>query len=232
MSQNPDISLPPPYLIYESFQLNYQLYYNDSMDSAEKLLDFLSVHTDLKNKRILDWGCGPGRIIRHLPSLVGPGCEFYGSDYNEKSIEWCKEHLKDINFHHNSLDSALPFPDKFFDIIYGLSVLTHLSEGMHYFWYNELYRLLNNNGIILLTTQGDNYKGKLTEKELLKYNNGDLVVRGNTKEGHRTFSAFHPPEAMLRLFENIEILEHIERPSKTDKYLPQDVWILKKSSMF
>ena len=45
---------------------------------------------------------------------------------------------------------------------------------------------------MFLTTQGDNFRVKLTDLELNKYNNDELVVRGKVKEGHRTYSAFHP----------------------------------------
>jgi len=225
---NPDVKLPPDYLIYESFQLNYQKYYTESIETAQWIADLLGKHIELKDKRILDWGCGPGRVIRHLPSVIGNGCEYYGTDYNEKSIAWCSSNLLDIKFNKNTLEAKLPYSDNFFDIIYGISVFTHLSEKSHYDWYKELYRILKPNGILLLTTQGDNFKVKLTKKELDKYNKGELVVRGKVKEGHRTYSAFHPKEFMLRLFNNVEILEHIETKPENDKSLPQDIWILKK----
>ena len=45
---------------------------------------------------------------------------------------------------------------------------------------------------MFLITQGDNFKVKLTDLELTKYKKNELVVRGKVKEGHRTYSAFHP----------------------------------------
>ncbi|MDZ7626596.1 MAG: hypothetical protein U5J96_19370 [Ignavibacteriaceae bacterium] len=35
--KNPDVILPPDYMIYESFQMNYENYYNDSVSTAEWL---------------------------------------------------------------------------------------------------------------------------------------------------------------------------------------------------
>jgi len=122
----------------------------------------------------------------------------------------------------------LPYNDNYIDVIFGISIFTHLSEQLHYDWYNELYRILKPNGIILLTTQGDNFKVKLTDAELKQYNNNQLVVRGKVKEGHRTYSAFHPQVFMRKLFQNIEILEHIETKPEGGKGLPQDIWIVKK----
>ena len=225
--KNPDVALPPDYLIYESFQLDYKKYFTESKDTAKWLTGHLSRHTDLQNKKILDWGCGPGRIVRHLPSIIGNGCEYYGTDYNKDSIEWCSKNLREINFNNNPLNADLPYPDNFFDAIYGISIFTHLSEKMHFEWSKELLRVLAPNGILFVTMQGDNYKAKLTEEELKNFENGMLVIRGNVKEGHRTYSAFQPKSFVNKLFENVEILEHIERPIKTN-WFPQDIWILKK----
>lgn len=225
--KHPNVKLPPDYLIYESFQINYHKYYIESVETAKWLKSNFEKHIDLKNKRILDWGCGPGRIIRHLPQVIGNGCEFYGTDYNKNSIEWCSENLPGIAFNNNSLAANLPYEDNFFDVIYGLSIFTHLSEQMHYDWHKELHRVLKPNGIMFLTTQGDNFKVKLTDDELKKFNNNELIVRGKVKEGHRTYSAFHPKKFMEKLFENVEILGHIENKG-SGKWLPQDIWIVRK----
>lgn len=226
--KNTDVKLPPDYLIYESFQINYQKYYTESIETAKWLTDHFKKHIDLKEKRMLDWGCGPGRIIRHLPNVIGGNCEYFGTDYNEKSIDWCSKNLPNIQFNKNSLNAQLPYDDNFIDIIYGISIFTHLSEQLHYDWYNELYRVLKPNGILFLTTQGDNFKSKLTDLELSKYNKGELVIRGKVKEGHRTYSAFHPQDFMQKLFRNVEILEHIKTKPENKKGLPQDIWIVKK----
>ncbi len=223
----PDVVLPPDYLIYESFQLNYHKYYVQSKEGARKLVELFKQHIDLRNKRILDWGCGPGRIIRHFPELVGNGCTYYGTDYNARSIAWCSENLPEIKFNNNSLEAKLPYEDNFFDVIYGISIFTHLSATMHDEWYAELYRVLKPGGIMMLTTQGDIFKAKMTPAELEQYNKGQLVVRGQVKEGHRIFSAFQPKEFMNTLFSNATIEAHIEEPP-VDGWYPQDKWIVRK----
>ncbi len=114
------------------------------------------------------------------------------------------------------------------DVIYGISIFTHLSEQMHYKWLDELYRILKPGGILFLTTHGDNFKVKLTPKELQHYNHGSLVVRGGTFEGHRTFSAYQPNAFMHALFQKMQILEHQCPPPIQGKWLPQDVWVVRK----
>jgi SAM-dependent methyltransferase len=225
---HPDIKLPPDYMLYESFQLNYGKYYFDGIDSAQWLVGHLSKYKNLVNLNILDWGCGPGRIIRHLPDFAGLGCEFYGTDYNQETIDWCRENLEGLHFNKNQLEARLPYNDNFFDFIYGISVFTHLSEEKHFEWAAELFRVLKPGGILFVTTQGRNFLAKLTGREKEAFEQGEVIVRGEVKEGHRTYSAFHPAGFMRRLFAGAEILEHIEEAPGVGKGIPQDIWIVKK----
>jgi SAM-dependent methyltransferase len=227
---NPKVKLPDDYLMFESFEIDYANYYNGGINTAKWVSDYFSKYLELKNLNILDWGCGPGRLIRHLPEVIGNGCTYYGTDYNKQSIDWCINNLPGINFNHNSLEANLPYPDDFFDAIYGISIFTHLSEHLHYEWYHELHRILKPNGILFLTTQGDNFKTKLVHSEVLKFDKGELVIRDKVKEGYRMFSAFQPIAFMKTLFKNAEILEHYAEPvPEIGDWIPQDVWIIKKN---
>ena len=225
--KNPEVALPPDYMIYESFQMNYENYYNDSLNTAKWLTGYFQKYVELKNINILEWGCGPARIIRHLPKLLDSSCKIFGSDYNHQTIEWCKKNIPGVEFSKNDLQPPLNFDDKYFDIIYANSVLTHLSEEMHYAWYKELYRILKAGGIMFLTTHGENCKPKLTKKELEIFEAGKLVVRGNVKEGHRSFAAYHPVQFMKKLFSNVQMLEHVVK-KREGNYFPTDIWIVKK----
>jgi len=108
----------------------------------------------------LDWGCGPARIIRHLPKLL-PNTSLYGTDYNAKSIAWNKANFQKISFELNNINPPTSFEDGFFDAIYGLSIFTHLSEENHFNWISELYRISSPGAILILTTHGQAYREKL-----------------------------------------------------------------------
>ena len=141
-----------------------------------------------------------------------------------------KIHLK-IDFvlynDNRTLWISLDYENNFFDVIYGISIFTHLSEEKHLEWKKELYRILKPEGILLLTLQGDAFKSILTEEENKIYDNGDIIVRGKVKEGHRTFSAFHPKNYVNNLFYDMKILEHIESKNNNGN-LEQDVWVFQK----
>jgi SAM-dependent methyltransferase len=223
----PDVALPPDYMMYESFQMNYENYYNDSLNTANWLISYLEKYIDLKNVKILEWGCGPARIIRHLSGLLDRSCEIFGSDYNHKTIEWCRNNIDNVQFSTNNLTPPMKFDSEFFNIVYANSVLTHLSEEMHYAWYEELNRILKHRGIMFLTTHGENCKPKLTEREINIFEAGCLVVRGNVKEGHRSFATYHPPQFMRKMFSNVEILEHVTREPEGN-YFPTDIWLIRR----
>ena len=49
---NPTVALPPDYLLYESFQLNYRKYYEDGLDTARWVQEHLAKHLELRDKHI------------------------------------------------------------------------------------------------------------------------------------------------------------------------------------
>lgn len=223
----PNIKLPPAYYIYETFNLNYFSFYEKSIETAKWLISHIVKYKKLEDLNVLDWGCGPGRVIRHLPSFLDNSCRFYGTDYNQKYINWCKQNIPDVSFCTNMLAPPLSFEKNTFDVIYGISIFTHLSNEMHFAWFNELLRVLKPGGILLLTLHGNAFKEKLTEPEKNNFEKGNLVVKSNTKEGHRTFSAFQPVNFVKELIGTNEILEHI--PGEVLNGKPQqDVWIVRK----
>jgi SAM-dependent methyltransferase len=228
VNANPNNKLPPDYLMYESFQINYEKYLIGGREVASWIVDNLRKYVSTQEVSVLDWGCGPGRVVRHMPELLGTQSKVYGTDYNEKSIAWCKNNLSNIDFNLNTLEPSLPYVDGQFDFIYGISIFTHLSEEMHYKWSAELKRVLKKDGILFLTSQGDNFKKIMSPTELAQYNKGELVVRGNVVEGHRTYSAFHPDSFMSSLFANDEILDVIIQEVKDGKATPQDAWVIRK----
>lgn len=226
--KNPTIKLPPDFYLYETFTLNYEKFYTNGVPTAKWLLNHLEEFKEFKNLSILDWGCGTGRIIRHLPALLDETNSFYGTDYNKKYVKWCTNNLEGIQFKLNGLKPPLDFTDNSLDVIYGISIFTHLSEELHYSWMQELTRVLNNGGLLFLTTHGEVHKFKLEQKEQELYDAGNLVIHDFKKEGNRLFASYQSPKFFRNLCEinNLKILKHIKGEVKNGKP-EQDRWILK-----
>lgn len=191
--------------------------------------ELIREHITEKEIKICEWGCGPGRVIRHLGNINGfDKVELFGTDYNKKSIKWCKKTIKNVRFFVNSLEPPLPLETNLFDCVYALSIFTHLSERMHYAWLEELFRILKPNGILIFTTHGDVCAKKLLPSEKMVYDSGLLLVIDKVKEGSKQFAAYHSPQFIkTKLLANHTLLKHIKSPA--NHQLEQDVWVVKKS---
>jgi ubiquinone/menaquinone biosynthesis C-methylase UbiE len=101
-------------------------------------------------KRILEFGCAAGRMIRHLPD-VAQRAELWGVDVSAEHIRWCIENLTPtIHFATTTLIPHLPFEDRFFDLIFCGSLFTHI-EDLQETWLLELGRVLCSSGKLYLT---------------------------------------------------------------------------------
>lgn len=104
-------------------------------------------------ERILDFGCGCGRTLRWLLER-NAATQFYGVDVDREAITWCKQHLSNGTFAECQPDPPLAFPSAHFDLVYCISVFTHLDERMQNLWLLELSRVLKPDGVLILTVHG------------------------------------------------------------------------------
>ena len=77
--------------------------------------------------RVLDWGCGCGRIARHMPELTP--ARIIGRDIDAYTVKWCARHLEG-DFKLSALQPPLDVAPGSIDFAYGFSVLTHLTAPM------------------------------------------------------------------------------------------------------
>ena len=115
-------------------------------------------------RRVLDFGCGAGRVLRHFEREAA-NSEFWGCDIDGRSIEWLNRNLNPP-FQALQCDEApgLPFPDGKFDLIYAMSVYTHIG-GDWAGWLLEHHRLLAKGGLLLATFLGEGMIGELTAEQ-------------------------------------------------------------------
>jgi SAM-dependent methyltransferase len=226
---HPGFIFPPAYFIYETYTLDYKDYFEDGKQTAAEIIDLFRPYIDLQQPRhLLDWGCGPARVVRHIPALLSGDSRVFGCDYNQKYIQWNDGNITGVSFIKNEIDPPVLFEEAMFDGVYGLSIFTHLSERSHFLWIEELYRLLKPGGILLVTTQGEKFTHKLLPAELLQFEKGQLLIRDFEKEGHRMYSAFQPELFMKNLLQHFRILRFIPGGSADSVHEMQDTWIAQK----
>jgi len=168
--------------------------------------DAIAGHVPLDEvSAVLDFGCGCGRVTRYFHEFAG---EVAGSDVSAQAIDWCRENLRFARFEVNGLAPPLAFADESFDLVYALSVFTHLTSELQLAWRDELRRVLRPGGRLLLTTHGISYVPRLDPEERARFDHGELVVRWSEVVGSNLCSAYHP-ERYLRdtLAEGFAFLE-------------------------
>lgn len=101
-------------------------------------------------QRLLDWGCAAGRVLRGFRAEAEAG-EAWGVDTDAPSICWAKENLSPpFHFAVCSDLPHLPFRDGYFQLVYGLSVITHIDHLLDA-WLLELRRILAPGGAAVLS---------------------------------------------------------------------------------
>jgi trans-aconitate methyltransferase len=104
-------------------------------------------------ERLLDWGCGCGRMTRYFQS--NKSLDIYGVDIDEENINWSSENLKFASFEKISLRPPTLLKPSFYDLIIGISVFTHLKEEDQFKWLEELSRISPKDGIVMMSVHGD-----------------------------------------------------------------------------
>ncbi|MEU0984714.1 class I SAM-dependent methyltransferase [Streptomyces griseus] len=103
---------------------------------------------------IVDFGCGCARVLRHVIPQK-PQARYYGVDVDAQAIEWCRNNLADrAEFAVTERLPPLPFDDATVDVVYGVSVFSHIPEGDQQTWLAEFSRILTPGGILLLSVNG------------------------------------------------------------------------------
>jgi len=224
--KNPEYPIPPLSLSYDAYgDLNPEIHKDD--EYSRSFCEVFSSHVENQDgATILEWGCGPGRMIRHIPEILGnKNVSVYGSDYNERTISWCRNNLPGINFHKNELTPPLSFDDCYFDFIYVSSVFTHLSEENCLDWIIELRRVLKYEGVLIFTTHSDLFTDKLDEKEKAIYHTKGILERNQAREGKRCYVTYHSPSYIRQNY--MTGFEELEAISDKTRFF-QDAWVIRK----
>jgi SAM-dependent methyltransferase len=115
-------------------------------------------------RRVLDFGCGSGRVIRRFAAEASEA-EIWGCDLDQPSISWLAQNLSPpFQFFESADVSTLPQEDGYFDLIYAFSVYTHLTENWAG-WMLEHHRVLKDGGLLFVTFLGEGMTQHLIDEE-------------------------------------------------------------------
>jgi len=129
---------------------DYEIIATDYSASRPASWRELSIFNDLvkDGDRVLDLGCGHGRLIELFP---GKNINYLGVDSSKNLLDIARKRYPKYNF---LLADALnlPLPNDLFDAIFSIAVLHHIpSHELRIKFFEEVKRVLKPNGILVLT---------------------------------------------------------------------------------
>ncbi len=174
-------------------------------------------------RAILDFGCGCGRVARHWAAVKGP--EIYGCDYNPDLVAWCAANLPNMRAARNELAPPTPYVSGSFDLIYGLSVFSHLDETLQRGWLAEFRRLLRPGGSLVLSVLGEQMRHRLDRAEQQRFDCGEMIVQRPRMAGRNLCTVYHPrPYVTGTLLADFAEVRHVELGSPAQPVL-QDAYL-------
>ncbi|MDB4522101.1 class I SAM-dependent methyltransferase [Gammaproteobacteria bacterium] len=137
-----------PLYIYtdEKFEEEFDeaFFFESGKQDVDQTLAALHVHPK-PDWRVLDIGCGIGRLTRRLDQLAG---EAIGVDVSAGMVQKAGQFNPDITFQQISGVDLKSFPDNHFDFVFSFIVFQHLPHTSLVMGYlEEIERVLKPNGI-------------------------------------------------------------------------------------
>jgi len=128
----------------------------DGGASAFRLINRLTADADRRLTElssVLDFGCGCGRVLRYFLRHADR-IDCAGTDVDANMIEWDRGNFPFGEFVVQRPTPPVAIDDGRFDLIYAISIFSHLTEADHLAWLRELRRLLRPNGLLIATVHG------------------------------------------------------------------------------
>ncbi len=132
-------------------------YASRQLRGAETAL--IGVHRDLLQGRVLELGCGAGRLSGHLIALGG---EFHGIDLSSAMVDYCRANYPGGSFAARDLRDLSPFEDASLDAVVATNnVLDVLEDAERREVLREILRILRPGGILSMSSHNREAIGSL-----------------------------------------------------------------------
>jgi SAM-dependent methyltransferase len=147
--------------------LNFENDYETAM-FYKHFAPYLYVNEFVKNKEVLELGCGAGYGIDYLSNNAK---RIVTVDIDSESIEHAKQNseAKNIEYIQQDILDGLKFQDNSFDIVISFQVIEHFNKKDVKRYLNEIFRLMKPDGIAYITTPNREIRLFPFQKPVNKY---------------------------------------------------------------
>ncbi len=224
---HPQRAFPDPMLVFEvAGHASLEAFDHSGAQHARTIANLLRGAGLAAAPSVLEWGCGPGRILGHMSAALNDkGATLHGCDPDARSIEFAQRAYPAIAFQRIAPTPPTAYETGTFDAIYGVSIFTHLDERGAKAWAGELARLCAPGGCVLVTSHGASAAGRLEGAEKCAFDAGLYVVLGGARVGRRTFASYFNEAAGRRLF--APFFAELAFRGGAAEDLGQDIWLLR-----
>ncbi|MGD2150231.1 MAG: class I SAM-dependent methyltransferase [Desulfobacterales bacterium] len=102
---------------------------------------------NMSDWRVLEYGCGVGRLMEPLSRRFG---KIHGIDISDEMVKLGRQRLKGSQFSFHVLKNGdLPFSDGSFDLVYSMHVFQHMPKSSFRRLMPEIARVLKPGGLFL-----------------------------------------------------------------------------------
>lgn len=162
--------------------------------------------------RILELGCGPGKLWRENADRVPEGWAVTLTDASPGMVEEAKQNLGDRSFDFRVADAqALPFADRSFDAVVANHVLYHVPDRRKAF--SEITRVLKTEGVLYAAT---NDEGSMQELGRMLRFLEPGHSQDDTLKALQNFSLENGAELLSRWFSEVSLLRYEDDLSVTE----------------
>lgn len=133
---------------YDSFASDFSATRKNAWPEFNLLFPLL-----IKQDRILDLGCGNGRLRNFLDKKIIPKGNYFGFDISDELLKIARENNPQDHFFRGNFAKKLPFGDENFDIVTAVASFHHLlNKKDQNSFLQESSRVLKPKGLIFITT--------------------------------------------------------------------------------
>tara|TARA_B100001057_G_C22825358_1_gene941192 strand:- start:92 stop:1156 length:1065 start_codon:yes stop_codon:yes gene_type:complete len=188
---------------------NYEKFKRERLGRYNKRITINKLKKLIKNKRIVDFGCGHGNFL--LSCLYNGAIKCDGVDYGINSINYAKKISKKLKFKNKINFYCRPIyntklKSNYYDFAIQNGVFHHVDNEIKA--YKEMHRVLKKNGYCWIYTDGGggirDFVWDLSQN-ILKDINKDLVINSIFSYGLTTNKEYHLGDGLNALYRHTSL---------------------------